>query len=674
MGKFTPAPPTANEETDVATLVAVSDGGLTVDAALSLLRRHDGDVEKAGAAMLESDAMTRSVPMDVSQEAGTSAPMPTTSPTSKAEEKPPVIDLTAEDEDKELSRALRASLEDQGPKFGPSNRAPNDSWAMVPSNVAISTVSVPHDDQSLSRAIEASLTANVEEEMFVELPLEERVRKDGRPIALRPTLPSLNYAALILQGLFFVPQVRQAVARWRPLPDTPEEGDNVKAFSHPGSDAAATTWSLMEIFANMDLALMGELSVDAVLEALSAEQWSSPLERPGDVSFIFYCSLAWHIELVLHDDVPTNSAPSWPRLFHFRHGFSDDDLSNTPFDRRIDPSAVKVTVGGSEESNDLMSCLAIELGLSGDDTKQQVIFEPSEVVAFQILRDIDPPSYEASLGAGPRPERTTFVYPKHVYLDQFMKNNYPIAIEKRRKQRELLAEVEQLLAKRASLTRHNNRDTLADLRSSLHYYEHVAEDDDSAERKAMIHDTALKLRKILARIENELQTIDATVARLKLEAANIFDCPELRQHRYDLRVVLVHDGLYGRNHLYSYVKHKNAWWKTVDYAVTEVSEDTVLNDSIGLHLGTGPYFLIYSLALSAEVENTLAPWPEAVKNSVKHNNRLFLSELPSDVAEQVLDPNSPPSSPTPSEFTMSSSIVEPPQSREEPMDLVEDEQ
>lgn len=41
--------------------------------------------------------------------------------------------------------------------------------------------------------------------------------------------------------------------------------------------------------------------------------------------------------------------------------------------------------------------------------------------------------------------------------------------------------------------------------------------------------------------------------------------------KYDLRFVLVHDGLYGRNHLYSYVKSKGKWWKTVDHDVTEVS-------------------------------------------------------------------------------------------------------
>ena len=33
----------------------------------------------------------------------------------------------------------------------------------------------------------------------------------------------------------------------------------------------------------------------------------------------------------------------------------------------------------------------------------------------------------------------------------------------------------------------------------------------------------------------------------------------------------MHDGLYGRTHLYSYVNDNGTWWKTVDWAVTEAS-------------------------------------------------------------------------------------------------------
>ena len=45
-----------------------------------------------------------------------------------------MIDLTG-DEDEELNRAMKMSMEEQGPVFRPSDRAPNPDWAMVPSNV-----------------------------------------------------------------------------------------------------------------------------------------------------------------------------------------------------------------------------------------------------------------------------------------------------------------------------------------------------------------------------------------------------------------------------------------------------------------------------------------------------------------------------------------------------------
>lgn len=43
------------------------------------------------------------------------------------------------------------------------------------------------DDQSLSRAIEASLAHSYDNDVFEELPLEERVRKGGRSVIVLNT-------------------------------------------------------------------------------------------------------------------------------------------------------------------------------------------------------------------------------------------------------------------------------------------------------------------------------------------------------------------------------------------------------------------------------------------------------------------------------------------------------
>ena len=45
--------------------------------------------------------------------------------------------------------------------------------------------------------------------------------------------------------------------------------------------------------------------------------------------------------------------------------------------------------------------------------------------------------------------------------------------------------------------------------------------------------------------------------------------------QYDLRVVFVHDGLYGRKHLYSYVHDKSCWWKIADSLIEKVMEALV---------------------------------------------------------------------------------------------------
>lgn len=42
----------------------------------------------------------------------------------------------------------------------------------------------------------------------------------------------------------------------------------------------------------------------------------------------------------------------------------------------------------------------------------------------------------------------------------------------------------------------------------------------------------------------------------------------------------MHDGLFGRSHLYSYVKYKGKWWKTVDYVVTEVRRSPLSLDQV----------------------------------------------------------------------------------------------
>ena len=120
--------------------------------ALKHLRRKGGNVEQA------VDAIFNSEPVDDAPKTSTSeldslraaaagvvsggtlvntmvCPLANLLGASKSgKNSPPTIDLTGED-DEDMKKAVQASLEDQGPTFRPSDRAPHPEWAMVPSNV-----------------------------------------------------------------------------------------------------------------------------------------------------------------------------------------------------------------------------------------------------------------------------------------------------------------------------------------------------------------------------------------------------------------------------------------------------------------------------------------------------------------------------------------------------------
>ncbi len=136
------------------------------------------------------------------------------------------------------------------------------------------------------------------------------------------------------------------------------------------------------------------------------------------------------------------------RLFQFRYGYRD---ANMPLDSRLNTSIVKVDVRGKPESNDLLSCLSADLFLDGATAggRQQVIYDPSDVVAFLLVRENMPSS------TGAKVERHIFGYPDHIYLDQFLNENAELATEKRKLQHELHSNVQKLIAKREGLTKTN---------------------------------------------------------------------------------------------------------------------------------------------------------------------------------------------------------------------------
>ena len=111
---------------------------------------------------------------------------------------------------------------------------------------------------------------------------------------------------------------------------------------------------------------------------------------------------------------------------------------------------MKVDIRDDEQSADLVSALSARMAHSEIPSKQLVIFEPSDVVTFQLVRHDTLPSYSRPPSLPQQP----FRYPKHIYLDQYMKENVEISSAKWRQQREIAEKIQNLTLRENALKKH----------------------------------------------------------------------------------------------------------------------------------------------------------------------------------------------------------------------------
>lgn len=104
----------------------------------------------------------------------------------------------------------------------------------------------------MAQAIEASLNTSIAEDKFEELQNEHRIRHDKRPVALRCKDQSRCYAALLLQSLFFIPQIRSRISKW--MVDEYTE--------RPKDPPEVVPFTLAHLFTYMDLAILSYIIID----------------------------------------------------------------------------------------------------------------------------------------------------------------------------------------------------------------------------------------------------------------------------------------------------------------------------------------------------------------------------------------------------------------------------
>ncbi|KAJ7039735.1 hypothetical protein C8F04DRAFT_277914 [Mycena alexandri] len=588
--------------------------GTEFEHALAILRKHDGDLEKAADSIFsnatadDTQGRTQEELESIANISGRGRGAGTQSADRD------VIDLTGEDSPPRDARSRSRRARSNPPtdtRFRATTRSPDPAWQMVRSN---QPTDVKSEDDQLKEVMQASLHEFAADEVDTVPDNEVVLREDGRPIVLRADAPGKAYAALVIQCLFNVPQVRQRCSK---LHLNLVDGNLPRA----GHGHEWAMWTLIEMFTALDLGVVTVFTDEELLTAWGTHTLTQT-DSLAQLSKLFLAEVAAAVQSDL-DNQGVEEVPNVNKLFHFKHCKVHIPVTGPP--RQISDldtgHVVTIDINPESPPNELVTRLSQTLNTYHDDdsSEHQLIQEPSEMVTFHI--NVNPLS---STTGGPSPE--PFVFPKSIYMDQFLAVNLDLANETRASQRQIQKDLELLTTKKQNITRFEDRDVFEDLRGGIDYYENVAQ-CDTPERLAQLKTTATKLKNILQKFEAEVADIDEKIASLQTELDGLFDNPELQCHPYDLRSVLVHTGLPGRKHIYSYVHDKGVWWKTVDYTVTEVSEEVVLSDPAGLHLGAGPYMLMYSRRQSDAELREPVNWPPGFIQSVSENNAIFMQQL-----------------------------------------------
>lgn len=140
---------------------------------------------------------------------------------------------------------------------------------------------------------------------------------------------------------------------------------------------------------------------------------------------------------------------SSPRLMHFTHGHVELHHHMPQGKRYSSDSHVVLVEYGNEKIpySDLVSCLSGTLSTwTVDGSAHDVIIEPSDVFCFQLQRLVN-----QSGKYSPDP----FIFPKSLYVDQFLLSNLELANKIRISERGMLDEIFELSRVKEGLTRHN---------------------------------------------------------------------------------------------------------------------------------------------------------------------------------------------------------------------------
>ncbi|KAF8684906.1 hypothetical protein RHS04_00971 [Rhizoctonia solani] len=566
----------------------------TRDQIANLLKKYNGNAEIVAGHLLDGNFDTPAVGVSEPEERGRtmnkSAPAlpPRRKHSSPVDNSMALVPTTGEQpprydqmEDDDMKKALALSMEDQGPpplepipeEYGPYNQQDVKKY----DNRA-------RTDHALRQALEASLNdgkSNLAADLYVDRPAEERGREsDGRPVAFRSSDQNSIFAPPIFQALMALAPLR-ARLKEQHAQFTPN-GDQVakENLEHAWHDSQLTR----------DMMCHAECTQQAYIDIKPwTGEWSDSVSAhsPATAATELLGRLTKNLNLAL-------ASPITPLFLPTIDSVSNEaKVPKSPLPPHVELTkpqdqqyyVIPLAMGaGSPNNNNLADILEYHIAADGLGFVRDTL---PEILSFKVDR-----SPNQSGGTG------KFGFPARLWFDRWVmdKRDFVLRTIKSR-EKDIEEQVKTMESESVKLRKCEGRDTLADLRACIRHFEHTATDGGDPKRKVRNDNTLKKLKSILKDIEDKLAA------------------------------VVIHDGLLGRAHIFSYIRYNDKWWKIVDDDVTEASEETVLSDSSGVHLGSGAFLMFYS----KPNEGKESPWPRKDRIKSQKLDEEFRATLPPTV-------------------------------------------
>ena len=242
-----------------------------------------------------------------------------------------------------------------------------------------------------------------------------------------------------------------------------------------------------------------------------------------------------------------------------------------------------------------------------------------------------------------------FHFAKKIFVDRYMNSNMDLAKEIRKanaEHRRILVEEREKYEKHVNFK--GSKISLKDsIENSVEYlkncrlnaYPHP-NDCPNICSDAEIKSGLALLQKVYGSVSDRMKKISEGIEAREQAIACSFDKQELKKMPYNLHAVLVHEGQTTGGHYWAFIfdRPSGSWRKYNDVNVTEVSEETVWNESFGGSGYASAYCLIYINEKCSDDDNTFLSEkgekivvsknvPHWLKDLIQTDNDAFAKEM-----------------------------------------------